>query len=207
MISTQEMRLIEEESGIPRAVLMENAGRSVYEALKQRLDLKDKKILVVCYHGNNGGDGFVAARHLCDEAETDILFIGNEEMLRKEASLNYKKLEHNERIQFLLVEDVDFNAYDVIIDAILGVGIKGRLKREISAVIEDINNSKAYKISVDIPTGLDPDTGQVIEKCINADLIVTFHDLKKGLENLQSKTIVADIGLPKSALKKITPQA
>ncbi|MBI2655944.1 NAD(P)H-hydrate epimerase [Candidatus Woesearchaeota archaeon] len=197
MISSQEMRKLEEKSAIPKSVLMENAGKAVYLAIKQRFDLKDRKILVVCYHGNNGGDGFVAARHLCDEAETDILFLGDESKMRKEAKANFKRIESNEKIQFLTDEDVDFDNYDIIIDAILGIGIKGRLNREISAVIDEMNNSKAYKVSVDIPTGLDPDTGEIVDKCINADLIVTFHDMKKGLEKLEEKAVVADIGLPR----------
>ena len=197
MISSHDMRVLEANSQIPIINLMENAGKAIYKVIKQKFDLKDKKILVVCYHGNNGGDGFVAARYLCDEAETDILFLGDESKLKKEAMMNFKKIEHNEKIQFLIDDEVDFDAYDIIIDAILGIGIQGMLSKEISAVIEDINNSKAYKISVDVPTGLDPDTGIVVEKCVNADLIVTFHDLKKGLENLQDKTVVADIGLPK----------
>ncbi|MBS3114934.1 NAD(P)H-hydrate epimerase [Candidatus Woesearchaeota archaeon] len=192
------MRLLEANSGISRQVLMENAGRAVYQTIKQRLDLNDKKILVVCYHGNNGGDGFVAARHLCDEAETDVLFIGDEDKLKKEAMLNFKKIEHNAKIQLLVDDGIDFEGYDIIIDAILGIGIQGKLNKEISAIIDDINNSKAYKVAVDIPTGLDPDTGSVIDKCVNADLIVAFHDLKNGLEKLQDKTIVADIGLPRN---------
>ena len=195
MISSQEMRILEARSGIPRISLMESAGKSVYRILKQRFDLKDKKILVVCYHGNNGGDGFVAARYLCDEAETDVLFIGDENKLKKEALANFKKMERNEKIQFLVDDDVDFGEYDIIVDAILGIGIQGRLNREISAIIDDINNSKAYKVSVDIPTGLDPDTGDIVDKFVNADLIVTFHDLKKGLEKIQDKVVVADIGL------------
>ena len=197
MISSQDMRVLEEKSSIPRSVLMENAGKSVYHSIKQRFDLKDKKILFVCYHGNNGGDGFVAARYLCDEAETDVLFIGNESKLKKEALLNYKKIEHNEKIQLLVDEEVDFDGYDVIVDAILGIGIHGRLNKEISAVIDDINSSKAYKVSVDIPTGIDPDSGFIFDKCVNADLIVTFHDIKKGLEKIQDKVVVVDIGLRK----------
>ena len=176
---------------------MENAGKAIYQIIRQRFDLKDKKILVACYHGNNGGDGFVAARYLCDEAEVDILFIGDESKLKKEALSNFKKVEHNGKIQFLVDDEVDFGAYNIIIDAILGIGIQGSLNKEISAVIDDINNSEAYKVSVDIPTGLDPDTGIAADKCINADLIVTFHDLKKGLEKMQDKVVVADIGLPK----------
>jgi len=197
MISSQEMRELEEKSSIPRSILMEKAGNAVYEIIKQKFDLKDKKILVVCFHGNNGGDGFVAARRLCDEAETNVLFIGDEDKLKKEAMLNFKKIEHNEKIQFLVDDEVDFNDYDIIVDAILGTGIQGRLSKEISAIIDDINDSKAYKVSIDIPSGLDPDTGFVVDKCVNADLIVTFHDIKKGLEKFQDKVIIADIGLPK----------
>ena len=109
--------------------------------------------------------------------------------------LNFKKLEHNEKIQFLTDDEVNFDEYDLIIDAILGIGIQGNINKEISAIIDDINNSKAYKVAVDIPTGLEPDTGIVIDKCVNADLIVTFHDMKKGLEKLQDKVVVVDIGL------------
>ncbi len=197
MISSQDMRELEETSGISRSILMENSGKAVYNVLRENIDLKDKKILVICYHGNNGGDGFVAARHLSGEAETNILFIGDENKLKKEALANFKRIEHNERIQFLVDDEVDFSDYDVIIDAILGIGIHGRLNREISAVIYDINNSKAYKVSVDIPTGIDPDTGEIVDKCVNADLIVTFHDMKKGLEKIQEKVVIADIGLVK----------
>lgn len=195
MISSQEMRALESQSDIPRAILMENAGKGIYNKIKERLELKDKKILVVCYHGNNGGDGFVAARHLCDEAEVDILFIGDESRLKKEALSNFKKAEHNEKVQFLTDEEADFDEYDIIIDAILGIGIKGRLNRTISAVIDDINKSRAFKVAVDIPTGLDPDTGDAADKFVDAGLIITFHDLKKGLEKFKEKTVVVDIGL------------
>jgi NAD(P)H-hydrate epimerase len=195
MITSEEMKRLEEESGISRAALMDNAGKAVYHAIKEKYGLESKKILVVCYHGNNGGDGFVAARHLCEETETDILFIGDEQRMKKEALANFKKAERNERIQFLLDDEVDFDEYDMIVDAILGIGIKGRLNREISAIIDDMNNSKAKKVSVDIPTGIDPDTGEVFDKCVNADLVVTFHDMKKGLEKIQEKVVVANIGL------------
>jgi len=195
MISSHDMRALEASSGIPRSNLMESAGKAVYRAVKEKIDLKDKKILVVCYHGNNGGDGFVAARYFSDDAETNLLFIGDENKLKKEASANFRKIEHNERIQFLVDDEVDFDDYDIIIDAILGIGFKGRLNREISAVIEDINKSKAFKVSVDIPTGIDPDNGEAADKFVNADLIVTFHDMKAGLEKFEDRTVVADVGL------------
>src|SRR3989338_7500470 len=126
MISAEEMRVLEKGSGLPVSMLMENAGKGVADALKEKIDIKNKPILVVAYHVNNGGDGFVAARHLCDDAEVDILFIGDETKLKKEALSNFKKAEHNEKVQFLTDDEVDFDEYDIIIDAILGIGIQGR---------------------------------------------------------------------------------
>ena len=73
---------------------MENAGRGVYNVIKERFpELKGKKILVVAHHGNNGGDGFVAARYLADESETDVLFIGDEDKFKEEAEVNFKMIE------------------------------------------------------------------------------------------------------------------
>ena len=171
----------------------------VYNVIKERFpDLKEKKILIVAYHGNNGGDGFVAARHLCNEAETDVLFIGDEEKLKPESEANFRKIEFNERIQVLSdPEQTDFDDYDIIIDAMLGIGFSGDIKETIGMYIDLINESKAYKIAVDIPTGLNPDTGEIKDKAVNADLIITFHDVKSGLESLKDKVIIVDIGIPK----------
>ena len=93
MITTEEIKQLEESCGIPKIVLMENAGKSIAKILKEKFDLKDKRILIIAYHGNNGGDGFVAARHLCDDAEVDVLFIGDEKKLKNEALINFKKIE------------------------------------------------------------------------------------------------------------------
>ena len=139
--------------------------------------------------GNNGGDGFVAARYLCDICEVDVLFLGDEDKLKDDANANYKRIMHNEKIQFLSLEDVSFDDYDVIIDAILGVGIQGALKPELINALEQMNSSRAFKVAVDIPTGLNP------EKVFNADLIITFHDIKPGLESLKKRIDVVDIGL------------
>ena len=194
MITIHEMRELENNCGIPKLTLMENAGRAVYQILKERMDLKNKKILIVCYHGNNGGDGFVAAKYLCEESDVTVLFIGDEARLKEESKINYKKIIKNELIQFLTnVEDVDFNDFDIIIDAILGTGVIGKLKEPIAAIIDNINNSNAFKLSVDIPTGIDPDKGIVIDKMVNADLIISFHDIKAGLSGLKDKVVVADI--------------
>ncbi len=92
MISTQKMKEVEDNCGIPKLTLMENAGRNIYQILREKFDLKNKKILVVCYHGNNGGDGFVAARYLCEESDVTVLFIGDESRLKEEAKTNYKRI-------------------------------------------------------------------------------------------------------------------
>ena len=94
MISTQEMKTLEDNCGIPKVILMENAGKAIYDVLKEKFVLKGKKILIVAYHGNNGGDGFVAARHLCDEAEVNVLFIGDNAKLKHEALVNFKKIKN-----------------------------------------------------------------------------------------------------------------
>lgn len=185
-----------ESKGVSRFTLMENAGREVARVLEEKTKLKDKRILIVCYHGNNGGDGFVAARYLAEKAEVDLLFIGEESKLKKEAEDNLKKIEENDMIQFTSLDFVNFNDYDIIIDALLGTGTKGELKYPINTVVDFINESEAFKLSIDIPTGLNPDTGEIKDKAIDADLIVTFHDLKTGLEKLKDKTIVVGIGIP-----------
>ncbi len=197
MISTEDIKQLEDSCRIPKVTLMENAGRGIYNTIKEKFpDLKEKRILIVAYHGNNGGDGFVAARLLCEEAETDILFIGDESKFKEEAAINFKRIENNERIQILIEpEQIDFDDYDIIIDAMLGTGAIGELKEPISSIIDLINDSKAYKIAVDIPTGIDPDTGEIAEKAVNADLIITFHDIKRGLEKFKDKTVIVDIGI------------
>jgi|TARA_B100001971_G_scaffold165915_1_gene156660 NAD(P)H-hydrate epimerase len=197
MITTQEMRSLEDNCDIPKIVLMENAGKAIYNVLKEKFDLKDKRILIVAYHGNNGGDGFVAARYLCNDAEVDVLFVGDETKLTKEALANFKKIENNEKLQMLSMEAVDFSDYDVIIDAVFGTGIEGEIKDPLVTLIKNIGKSNAYKVSVDVPSGINPDTGEKANVFFDPDLIITMHDIKKGLESYKGKTIVADIGIKK----------
>ena len=201
MITSKQMKELERSAmhhGITASELMENAGKQFFQAVRGKFDLKGKNVVIFCGTGNNGGDGFVAARLLCEEAETDVLFIGDETRFKEEAEINFKKIENNEKIQILIdPEQIDFDDYDIIIDAILGTGASGELKEVIRLCIDLINNSKAYKIAVDIPTGINPDTGEIAEKTVNADLIITFHDIKQGLEKFKDKTIIFDIGIKK----------
>ena len=197
MITTAEMLDLEAESGIPTIRLMENAGKAFANALKEKVDVKNKKILIVAYHGNNGGDGFVAARHLCDDAEVNILFVGDESKLKREALANFKKIENNERIQMLALEAVDFSDYDLIVDAIFGTGIQGEIKDPLATLIKNLAKSKGYKASIDIPSGINPDTGEKANVYFEPDLIITMHDIKKGLESYKDKTVIVDIGIKK----------
>ena len=197
MISRQEMLEAEAQSGIPVSVLMENAGKAIAKAIKEKTDIKNKRILIVCHHGNNGGDGFAAATFLCEEAEVAVLFTGEEDRLKPEAMSFYQKAENNYNIQFLELDHIDFNEYDIIVDALLGSGIQGSLKPTIASVIESINTTKAMKFSVDIPSGLDPDTGEDHDKVVEPDVIIALHDIKKGASTLQDKTVIVDIGISK----------
>jgi ADP-dependent NAD(P)H-hydrate dehydratase / NAD(P)H-hydrate epimerase len=195
MISSQDVKKLEENSESSKIALMENAGRRVYETIKEKYGLKDKRILVICYHGNNGGDGFVSARYLCDEAETDVMFIGDESKLKDEAHSNYKRIEYNEKIQLVDEELINYEDYDIIIDAIFGIGFKGIISQEVSSIMDSVNESKAIKVSLDIPSGLVADSKELVNKFIKPDMIITFHDMKKILENFKDKTIVVDIGM------------
>ena len=196
MISTKEIKQLEDNCDIPKLQLMENAGKGIYTLLKEKfLDLKDKRILITAYHGNNGGDGFVAGRYLCEEAETTILFVGDETKFKEEARINYVRIENNNKIQlFFQTEDIVFSDYDIIIDALLGTGTEGEIKDPIASVIKEINESTAFKVAVDIPSGINPDTGETANITVNPDLIITFHDIKKGLEKFKN-TIIVDIGI------------
>ena len=197
MITAAEMLDLEAESGIPIIRLMENAGKAFASALKEKIDVKNRKILIIAYHGNNGGDGFVAARNLCDDAEVNVLFVGDESKLKEGALINFKKIEKNEKIQMLNLEAVDFSDYDMIIDAIFGTGLRGEIKDPLAALIKNLNKSKAHKVSLDIPSGINPDTGEKANVFFEPDLIITIHDIKKGLESYKDKTVVVDIGIKK----------
>jgi len=198
MISTQEMRELEdlsEQKGISKLQLMESAGSGLYNEIKKKYDLNNKKILIVCGSGNNGGDGFVLARYLKqNNYDVNVLFLGKEEKLKKESGYNYYLLK--DQFSDIFAEDYSIiNESDIIVDAMLGTGVQGKIREPFSEVIDLINQSNKTILAVDIPTGLTPDTSEILDKVVNADIIYAFHDIKTGLENLKEKVIVVDIGL------------
>ncbi|MBI5388954.1 NAD(P)H-hydrate dehydratase [Candidatus Woesearchaeota archaeon] len=198
MLTLANMRHLEDLSeflGVSKLQLMENAGRSVAYELAQRFTLQGKKILVVCYHGNNGGDGFVAARYLRDAGfSVDVLFIGQKKKLKEEALVNYSKIKSMKANY----KNIDFSSYDLIIDALLGTGFCGGMLPNLADAITSINNSPAKKICVDVPSGVLAETGKH-GLYVHPSLLITFHDVKTGLVAWKKRTVVVDIGIPKQA--------
>ncbi|MEE8187253.1 MAG: NAD(P)H-hydrate epimerase [Nitrososphaerales archaeon] len=218
-ITPEEMGSIEDRAeaiGVSKLLLMENAGASLAREIRQRIpNIEGKRIVFVTGSGNNGGDAMVCARHLAsDRAKVMVFLLKNSESLKTSESLmNWKILEKMPKSVDLYQNTFDefvpnlvsaIGEGDVIVDGILGTGINGRLREPIPTIIEKINSSNAYKVAVDIPTGLDPATGNVSDVSIKADLTVTFHKVKAGLiGNLREtgEIVVALIGIPPEATK------
>ena len=207
LITSRQMRALEtnaEYFGVSLLQLMENAGGSVAQEVVSRF-ANDRKIVVFCGLGGNGGDGFVAARHLLAAGfKVDVVLVGKHRDINHESSLkNWQALESLQG-EISLIEVNDSSVLpkveaDVVIDALLGTGTKGKLKPPIFQAVELINSIKAYKIAVDVPTGIDADTGKVLGVAVKANLTITFHKGKDGLKEAKKyvgELIVKEIGLP-----------
>ncbi len=211
ILTTQAAKAIDikakEVFGISTLVLMENAGRSVAEEVIKILHGKTS-IAIFCGKGNNGGDGFVAARHLlAKDIKPDIFLarkiseVENEARTNLEILLKLKqKIIEVEEENLHLVKD-KVSKYSLIIDALLGVGLKGEVRGIFRDLIGIINSSKAYILSVDIPSGLDATTGKALGCCVKADKTVTFVAKKRGVvlgdgPKYCGRVIVADLGIP-----------
>ena len=207
-ISSREMRALEvnaEYFGVSQLQLMENAGHNVAVEINSRFK-PEKSVAVFCGLGGNGGDGFVIARHLSSLGfKVTVILAGKGRDISHKASLeNWNALQSlKESITIHEVSDSSLipqvNA-EIVVDALLGTGTKGRLKPPISHMVEKINSLEAFRVAVDVPTGIDSDTGEVLGSAVKAHLTITFHKPKKGLLNAKEYTgelIVKSIGLPK----------
>jgi len=207
-ITSREMRALEinaEYFGVSRLQLMENAGRSVAAEISTRFPSKKTRIVLFCGLGGNGGDGFVAARHLISMGYSVKLVVAGRSVCIKhdEALRNWLALKALlDRIEVNQVTDsseIREEKADVAVDALLGLGLKCIPRQPIASLIEAINQMQTFRLAIDIPSGLDSDTGDVMQQAVKADLTVTFHKPKPGL--LHSKVfvgelLVRDIGLP-----------
>lgn len=199
MLSARELRALDINStwlGVGVEELMENAGRAVAEVLEERTSLAGKRVLVLCGPGNNGGDGFVAARYLLEKgARVRVVLVG--EPKSRAARLNLARLR---RLGVKVGRRAKRMDAEIIVDALLGTGIRGEVREPYRGVIGAINRSAAFKVSVDVPSGLS-DRGEGY--CVAADLVVTFHAPKPGLERFS--TVVVDIGIPEEASRYAGP--
>lgn len=203
--------------GFHRIYMMENAGHGIADFVNAKFKKSGVKTRVVgvCGTGNNGGDVFVAARHLSGYPgyTVDVILLGRPADLRtEEARINWEILRKMDTIQTSYCNQLDgklrmkISRAHVILDGIFGTGIKGEIHEPHASAIQLINKSDAYVIAADIPSGLDPNTGKVGKNCIVADATVTFHRLKIGLLNGRKHTgivYVEHIGIPEDAERGI----
>ncbi|MEM2812540.1 MAG: NAD(P)H-hydrate epimerase, partial [Candidatus Bathyarchaeia archaeon] len=208
VITTRDMRALDinaEYFGISRLQLMENAGRGVAEEVALRAKRGDEKIAVFCGLGGNGGDGFVAARHLVGMGfRVDVILAGRgSDIINDEARKNWEALKSLRRsINIIEVYDStlipDVKA-DIVIDALLGIGLERPPRPPISILIRRINEMDSYRVAVDIPSGINSDTGEALGEAVKAHLTVTFHKAKPGLlkaKEYVGELVVKSIGIP-----------
>ncbi len=175
--------------------LMKNAGDKAYEIINNTYSLKDKKIAVICGNGNNGGDGFVIAKNLKENGFDVTVITPFGKPLTDTANHYFNQLENIE-----IKDDLDDN-YNILIDAIFGIGLNRTLSDEIICLIDKINSYNCTRISIDIPSGIACDTGEILGTCVNADSTITFIALKPCFmlppaTDYCGNAIVADIGIP-----------
>ncbi|WP_436900472.1 NAD(P)H-hydrate dehydratase [Halovenus halobia] len=203
MIAGSEMAVIDANAaalGIPRKQLMESSGHATAGVARDLVD-PGATITIVAGRGNNGGDAFVAARFL-ESYDLRVQLLGRPESIGTEiARENWDALENCEfdREQIRDSTAVDLGDPDLVIDAMLGTGVTGALREPAATVAAAINDSDATVLSVDVPSGFDSETGTVPEGAVDPDHVVTFHDSKPGLDDLDAVISVADIGIPEAA--------
>jgi NAD(P)H-hydrate epimerase len=207
--------------GVPGQRLMEHAGAAVAAAVKAIAEATDRwrrgPILILCGPGNNGGDGFVAARYLARAgAEVAAVLVSGEAVpSTADATRNWNRLDRQPRVRRihastgleLKVLAKDIERASVVVDALLGTGVRGELRDPIRSAVELVLRARAAKVpvvSVDTPTAVDLTSGDATDPVVQADLTVTFHRPKTGLRTrrgaaLAGKILVAPIGIPPEA--------
>jgi len=220
-ISSEQMYSIEDNGyslfGMKKLLMMENAGHGLADFIvsEKGPSFASKKIISFCGTGNNGGDAMVASRHLSSQngVEVIIVLLGDvKNMKTEETMVNWSIVQKMKSIRIFIGPDAlelvrkIVSESDIIIDGIFGTGIKGEIREPFSSAIELINASKKYVVSVDIPSGLDPNDGSFHEKCVRADATVTFHRIKKGLtmnKEYVGKLHLEKIGIPIEAEQNV----
>ena len=214
VLNTEQMREADrrtiDDIGIPSIVLMENAGRQAVAAMEAAYeDIATSRVAVMCGRGNNGGDGFVVARTLIQRGvDASVFLLGSVAEVRGDARTN---LEILGRIGMTVVEITnaqewelhfsELSEVDLIVDAILGTGFRGRLTGFLETVVADLNASGIPIVAIDLPSGLSADTAHLIGDCIDATMTVTLAAPKIPLvfppaDSHAGDLVIADIGIP-----------
>ena len=199
--------------GIPAAILMENAVRSVFEVLRPRVE-SCSEILILCGSGNNGGDGFALARMLTHVPNTSVrvAWQGAEEKMSEETAMNFRAAQkHGIPLQHVVsaedIAELSLHA-DCLIDALVGVGGNEHPRGVVALLLEKISQlaPRPLCVAIDIPTGLNAETGKAHENCFRADLTITMAALKTGLllndalgsrnNGICGEIVVVPIGIP-----------
>jgi len=213
-LTIEEARALDENAeflGISRLQLMENAGKAVAESLKKETQ---KKIVIVAYTGNKGGDGFVAARHLASMgAQVSVVLLSKPDHISTaEAMANYLVLSRTHSVKLIIspcLSDAardEIGSADILVDAMLGTGAKGSPAGVLKGAVEACNASKAFKVAIDLPSGLNAcekegGSNKAPALAFKADLTVTYHKPKTVLltphaKGCVGKLEVASIGMP-----------
>ncbi|WP_053947992.1 bifunctional ADP-dependent NAD(P)H-hydrate dehydratase/NAD(P)H-hydrate epimerase [Halolamina sediminis] len=208
MITSRRMAAVDRNAaalGVPLRALMESSGNAVARRVRE-LTARGDSVTLVCGRGNNGGDALVAARFL-DDRDVEVKLLGRPESITTEiARANWEALEAAE-IDAEIVTDshaFDLDDPDLLVDAMLGTGITGELREPEASAAHAINDSAAPVLAVDVPSGVDADTAATPVGVVEAEHVVTFHDLKPGLAEHADVT-VADIGIPAAAEEVVGP--
>lgn len=197
---------------IPGIVLMENAALKVIK----NIDISNyNSFCIFCAKGNNGGDGFAVARHLYNIGKNiNVFLVGSESNMSEDCKINYNILKNlgikvniiNTESQIPVVNNI-IKSSDMTIDAIFGTGLSRNIEGIYAQVIKSINANSKYTLSIDIPSGLSGNTGDVLKNCINADKTISFQLYKKGFfkygaDKFLGNLSIENIGIPKSIIKK-----
>lgn len=212
-ITVDQMYRIENrghDMGFLKKFMMENAGAAAVRRLLEKIGNDAaaacaKNILIFAGTGNNGGDGLVMARHLAGHgANVTVKLLGTRDKIKTEESRwNWSILEKMPSVRLLTGGEIRFDfAPDVIVDGILGTGISGDIREPYASAINYINGTDCLKLAVDVPSGLDPQTGETANVVARCDLTVTFHRMKRGIpkrRDLTGELYTEKIGIPVEA--------
>jgi NAD(P)H-hydrate epimerase len=208
-ITVDQMYEIENKGhdmGFLKKFMMENAGAAAVRRLIDKLgNVESKNIVIFAGLGNNGGDGLVMARHLSGYgAKVTVMLLGSPDKIKtEESNWNWSILQKMPSVKLMSGDSFEFNFNpDVIVDAILGTGISGNIREPYASAINYINQADCYKFAVDVPSGLDPQTGETTNICSKCDMTVTFHKMKQGIpkrKDLTGELFAEKIGIPPEA--------